>query len=300
MTDAYRPPFPGWRGWAAGALLAALLGGLGYAYFDRLAARRVADGVAVEARVTAVRAIPVQRIDLPQLVTVAYRFDGGTRTARLAAPLFAPNHQVGDVLTVYLEPDGPERVATGDGLASEGLLLLVPPAMVFYGLACLVIVGAGRLRWWLRHERAGSDRVATLTVNGLVADDDRLLPWSRALQRLMASAVDAERAAGEAGVSGQGDDAGLRMYLVYRVPADRPRRPPGAPRAVWYSRRRRRVTVEAVVVPSGADPEREVPRLLREALRVAEASGRRHGIDPSDSRLDRVVQATVDSYQSRR
>ncbi|GAB3980685.1 DUF3592 domain-containing protein [Plantactinospora veratri] len=271
-------------------MLAAVLGGVGYTFFDRLATQRITGGVAVDAEVTAVQAIPVQRIDLPQVVTVSYRFEGTTRSARLVAPLFAGSHRVGDVLTVYLLPDRPQQVATRDGLASEGLILLVPPATVFYGVACLVVIGASRLAWWLRHGRAGPQSVPALTVNGLVETSDRLRPWSRAIERLRVTAA-AESA---------GTGAGLRMHLVYRVSESISRRRPTAPRVVWHSRRRGQMTIEAwVQATEDADAETEVVHILQQALRLAESSAPSRGTSTPVSGLGRVVQRTVESYQRR-
>lgn len=290
MSSEYRPPFPRWRWWVVGAVLAAVLGGIGYAYFDRLAARRVADGVPVDARVTAVRTIPVEHVDPPRLVTVAYRFEGVDRSARLMAALFAEDHRVGEVLTVYVEPEHPQRVATNDGLASEGLVLSVPPAMLFYGIACLVIVGARRARWRWRHERAATGHVPVLEITGMVEVNDSSGRWSRAIERLMATVA----------AESEGCDADLRMYLVYQVPASVGRQRRRVPRVVWYSRKRRRVTIEARIASAeGADPATEVVRVLEQALHLADSRAPNFGVRAPVPGLGQVVRRTVKTYGSR-
>lgn len=290
MNGEHRPPFPRWRRWAIGAVLAAVLGGVGWAYFDRLTSQRVADGVQVDAQVTDVWTIPVGKYDPPQLVTVSYRFGGATRSTRLMAPLFAENYRVGDVVKVYVEPDHPQRVATSDGLASEGLILLVPPAMVFYGIVGLLIVGVGRLRWLRRYEWAATEHVPILEINAMIEASASFGPWSRAIERLMDIAT----------AESEGNDAELRMYLVYQVPESVPRRRPRRPQVVWYSRRRRRVTIEAWMASAeGADPQVEVVRVLQQALQIVESSAPALGFGAPVVELERVIRRTVDTYQSR-
>lgn len=280
--DDYAPP----RGtrWAVATAIPALLIGVAahWAFAVRID-RRIAEGVRVPAEVTRVQRLPLGKTYQPQRVTVTYDRDG-VREARLVSALDEGGYRVGERLTVFVDPADPAGVATAEGFASEGLFLLMPPAVIFYGALAGLLVAIRRGRWWWRHERRAPGSVALLTVTGGRADE-AILAWGWAAEgRRLADAA----AAVSAGRSGP-----LRLLIYLRVGAR------GKPRVAYYSRRSRRlVVIGAAGFSDGGDP-REV---LRETIAACVATAERWNARrrrPADlSSLTEAVLA-LDSDQER-
>ena len=147
IRDRYVPPV---RRWSVTLGIGAALGACGIVAFSlsqQAINDRVAEGQVVSAEVTRVWSIPVQRIDPPQRVRVRYVVDRHTYSADLVAALASSSYETGDTIELYVDRTNPRRVATSDKLASEGLPLLVPPALIFYSFFTVVLVFSAALRW---------------------------------------------------------------------------------------------------------------------------------------------------------
>jgi len=247
--EQYVPPLRHWRWWLSMAVLAASAGMAAYVLFAHRIDERVADGTPVPAEVTAVKALPIAGKGYePQRVTVTYDLDG-RRTAKLGAALEEGSYRVGDRITLYADPADPGRVAAAGGFASEGRWLLVPPAVIFYGLFAGLAIAIRRGRWWWRHERSASTSVPLLTVTG--SDEDQvgdMWDWVNEARGLRAAADEVSR--GRSGTP--------RLLIFIRLGVV------GEPRVAYYSKRSKRLVVVGCVQPGETNDRPGV--VLREVI----------------------------------
>jgi hypothetical protein len=258
--DEYVPPVRNWRWLVGAAILAVVVGIATTQILQHRIDQRIAEGRQVSAEVTAVRHLPLGTIYQPQLVTVVYDLDG-RRSARLASAVNDGDYRVGDHITVMVDLTDPGRVATSDGRASEGLTLIVMQGVIVYGLLTTLLIATRRGRWWWRHERQAPTYLPLLSVRGSLelrgsAEEAAALSrkWHDELRQLEVAAE----------TTSQGRTTAPRLLIFIRLGSR------GAPRAVWYSRRSRRLVVVGPV------PAAALAGNPRDVLRdVTTACGRR-------------------------
>ena len=275
--EEYIPPVRGARWVLATAVLALVAGIAAHLALAARIDRRIAHGVGVPAQVTAIQRLPLGKTSQPQRLTVAYD-RAGPRTARLVAALAEGDYRVGDRVTLLVDPADPGRVATADGFASEGLILLVPPATAFYGALALLIVAVRRGRWWWQHERRAPAGVPLLTVTGS-REDEAVMAWAWAKEARRVSAAAAEVSTGRSGP--------LRLLIYIRVGAT------GHPRVAYYSKRSRRLVVVGAVPPTalGGSPREAVQATIDNCVASANRWAARHqrGTDVSLTEAARAL-----------
>ncbi len=82
--------------------------------------------------------------ELDHWYTVSYTAQGQARTANLRYPWVIDKIPVGQVLTIYVDPDHPERIATADGYSTP-LWTSAPGWFAILAIFAVFISVAGRL-----------------------------------------------------------------------------------------------------------------------------------------------------------
>nr|BFE62415.1 hypothetical protein GCM10020063_069410 [Dactylosporangium thailandense] len=162
--------------------------------------RRVREGVPVPALVEQVGTWGGARTG-GAWVRVAYQIDGVTHRVGLGTTSDDAGVAKGDIITVYVDRDDPERVVTGTGLVSDYRRGLLPPVLVAAGIVVMGIA-APRLR-----RRAPAAAVPGAPVGAGAGRPEPPVEFGYAMPGYRADLVDlllvrVHRALGEAGGSG--------------------------------------------------------------------------------------------------
>uniref|UniRef100_UPI002F909137 DUF3592 domain-containing protein n=1 Tax=Micromonospora narathiwatensis TaxID=299146 RepID=UPI002F909137 len=100
---------------------------------------RVRVGAETTGRVVHVERFQISRSFAATRVTVDYTFDGVRHRERFSNELNKRRFEIGEVLSVRVDPVDPTRAATPDGYATEDLLLQAPTVLEGSGLIAILI-----------------------------------------------------------------------------------------------------------------------------------------------------------------
>lgn len=123
-------------------VLGALVVGGGLLLDARLTAaidERVRVGAETTGRVVRVERFQITRSFAATRVTVDYTFDGVRHRERFSSELNKRQFEIGEVLSVRVDPADPTKAATPDGYATEDLLLQGPTVLEGSGLVVILI-----------------------------------------------------------------------------------------------------------------------------------------------------------------
>ncbi|WP_161557852.1 DUF3592 domain-containing protein [Micromonospora sicca] len=237
VRKQYRPPT---RVWVAAALLGVvtLVGGLVLSsLLSQEIKERISAGKVVVGQVTSVQVIPVGKYSPPVRIEVRYAYLGVYREADLFDDFPTDRYAVGQEVELFVDPDDPTKLATRDGLASNGFLVIAPGGMIGLGLFGTVASPIAAWRWWRRYWGFTPRPVRGLAVDVILGEDHLMTPWGRSAK----SAAEEIRRAGATVYSP------LRLWMVFLAEGEGIR--PGfvgVRRAAFFTRQRRLV-LEAVL-----------------------------------------------------
>ncbi|MFJ8577398.1 DUF3592 domain-containing protein [Micromonospora sp. NPDC093277] len=101
--------------------------------------KRVRVGAETTGRVVHVERLQISGSFAATRVTVEYVIDGVRHRERFSSELNKRRFEVGEVLSVRVDPADPTRAAIPDGYATEDLLLQAPTVLEGFGLVVIMI-----------------------------------------------------------------------------------------------------------------------------------------------------------------
>ncbi len=206
-------------------------------FLARMVEDRISTGEAVVGQVTSVQVIPLGKYDPPVRLEVRYAYLGAYREAELFNDFSSDRYGVGQEVELFVDPDDPTKLATRDGLASNGFLVIAPGWMIILGLFATVASPIAAWRWWRRYWGFTPRPVPGLAVDVILGEDHLMTTWGRS----------AKNAAEEIRRAGSTVQSPLRLWMVFLAEGEGVR--PGfvgIRRAAFFTRQRRLV-LEAVL-----------------------------------------------------